>query len=541
MHVTVVVLDYRRSTFCLHDGDRRPTTYPRTSKLVASMAAEELPKSGAPILQERGRFWWTDNPLPITQFAADNSVVGELKIESEGRVTLDLDGVMSERWGAFSALASSTDEPGLRTRRIQGLLKDSNKRVLLCDLSRRGGRFSTSNVSTEGFLARYCLAGDQDFPRNLKDLSYPSVDLDLKGFEEWLRLGSIHTKRSKITLQTKYRHPKDIDYSLLNGKLSVVYDLFGPWRGETRSERLELRERVLLRFKPEERMYFEDVTTYHNLIQELFILMTDSNYSIDWPHVALSSKKKYTMYYARMMGNDDEPRYYNCVVSFIQLREKFGELLQTWWTGRETFGPGFGLYLGTRRGMQLYTEHWFIMLIWGIESYHRKKYGSMRSSSTERKVARILEQIANSKDRKWLAQLLRFASEPNLEQRIFETIENVPLDLDLKRVRKFSQGCAKDRNDMSHFGEHRDKDRTYSDFVRGLYRKSEALSHLYHLLILSEIGVDKTILRNWFDQGSRSYPMKSALVEVGLMEPGSERPRAPAPAPQQSATTPSAG
>jgi hypothetical protein len=93
---------------------------------------------------------------------------------------------------------------------------------------------------------------------------------------------------------------------------------------------------------------------------------------------------------------------------------------------------------------------------------------------------------------------------------------------------------------MSHFGEHRDEDRTYSDFVLALHRKSEALSHLYHLLILSEIGVDKTIIRNWFDQGSRSYPMKSALVEVGLMQPGSEPPRASADAPQQSATAPSA-
>jgi len=94
----------------------------------------------------------------------------------------------------------------------------------------------------------------------------------------------------------------------------------------------------------------------------------------------------------------------------------------------------------------------------------------------------------------------------------------VPVNLDLERVRKFAKGCAKDRNEMSHFGEHRDEDRTYSEFMLALDRKSEALSHLYHLLILSVIGVDRTILRNWFDQGFRSYPMKSNLVEVGLME-----------------------
>jgi hypothetical protein len=504
------------------------------------MAADELSRSGAPILQERGLFWWADDALPATQFAPDTSASGELKIEAEGRITLDLDGVISDRRRSFPALASSTDEPELRTRRILGLLKESNKRVLLCDLTRRGGRFATSNVSTEGFLATHCLVGAQDFARNLKELHYSYVDIDLNGFEEWLRLGSIRTKRNKVALQAKYRHPKNIDYSIPNGKLSVIYDLFGPWFGETRREKLDLRESVLLRFKPAQRMSFREVATYHGLLQDLFILMTDSNYNIDWPRVALRSKTRFTLYYARMMGKDDGPRYYDCVVNFIQMRENFGELLNNWWKKRETFGPGFNLYLGTRRGMQLYTEHRFIMLIWGIEAYHRKKYGSTRSGSIEKKVARILERIADSKDQKWLAQRLRFASEPNLEQRIFETIRDVPLDLDSKRVRKFAQECAKDRNDMSHFGEHRDEDRTYSEFMLALHRKNEALSHLYHLLILSEIGVDETILRNWFDQGFRSYPMKSALVEVGLMEPGAERHRSAAQG-LQGAPAPTAG
>ena len=34
----------------------------------------------------------------------------------------------------------------------------------------------------------YCLVGEQEFPRNLKDLAYSHVDVDLNGVEEWLRL-----------------------------------------------------------------------------------------------------------------------------------------------------------------------------------------------------------------------------------------------------------------------------------------------------------------------------------------------------------------
>src|SRR5690348_6837244 len=115
------------------------------------MATNALPQSVSHILQERGRFWWADTPLPTSQFAPEMSAVGELTIDSDGHITLDLDGLISAPHTALSALLTPRDEPELQTRKIQGLLKNSNKHVLLLQLSRRGGRFSTSNVSTEGF------------------------------------------------------------------------------------------------------------------------------------------------------------------------------------------------------------------------------------------------------------------------------------------------------------------------------------------------------------------------------------------------------
>src|SRR4051794_25654133 len=123
------------------------------------MASNELPRSGAPILQERGRFWWADESLPTIPFAPEASAVGQLTIESGGRITLDFDGIITTREKSFLALLSRSNEAELETRKIQGLLKDSNKRVLLFELSRRGGRFSTFGISTDGFSAEYCLVG----------------------------------------------------------------------------------------------------------------------------------------------------------------------------------------------------------------------------------------------------------------------------------------------------------------------------------------------------------------------------------------------
>ena len=114
------------------------------------------------LLQERGIFWWADGKLPPTKFAPASAIGGELRITIEGRITVDLDGFLTPGSRPSSALGTS-DDPLLRIRKIQGLLRQSNKRVLLSDLSRRGGRFASANVSFEGFMALHCLWATEIF------------------------------------------------------------------------------------------------------------------------------------------------------------------------------------------------------------------------------------------------------------------------------------------------------------------------------------------------------------------------------------------
>jgi hypothetical protein len=482
------------------------------------------------LLQERGLFWWADHPVPSTQFASDTSVFGELKIDREGRVTLDLERVMTEGASAMAALETSNDAQ-LKTRQIRGLLRDSNKRVLLCNLTRRGGRFATSNISYEGFRAAQCLVGDQDLPAKTKNISFAYIDVELKGFEDWLRLGSLFSTRSKVALHTKYHHPKQVDYALEGGKLSFIYDLSGPYFGKSRHDTLNIREVATIRFKWNRRFSIVDAINYFSRMQDLFILLSDSGHNLEWPMVTTKKDQWFTLFFQRITSADDGPRYYESITNFIQLRDTFGTLFATWWTKRESFGPGFNLYIATRRGMLMYTEHRFIMLIWGLEAFHRKKHGAKRSTRTENRIQQIIEKLTDPKDRRDLAKWLRYTPELNLEQRIFETISEVPLDLDRDRVRRFAIGCARDRNDMSHFGEHRDGERTYNEFLLAMHKKSEALSYLFHVLILHEIGLDGAILRRWVNEGFRSFHIKSALVEVGLLPADVIRPPVPIPRP----------
>ena len=70
----------------------------------------------------------------------------------------------------------------------------------------------------------------------------------------------------------------------------------------------------------------------------------------------------------------------------------------------------------------------------------------------------------------------------------------------------------------------------YTDFVHELMKKSEAISVVYHMLILHEIGIDGTTLCWWIYEGFHSYREKRTLVEGGLLDASILKPASP-PAP----------
>jgi hypothetical protein len=58
------------------------------------------------ILEESGYFWWSDVAVAQNQFAPDSSVVGKLTIDQEGRIRLELDGVLPNKHRPMAAFAA---------------------------------------------------------------------------------------------------------------------------------------------------------------------------------------------------------------------------------------------------------------------------------------------------------------------------------------------------------------------------------------------------------------------------------------------------
>jgi hypothetical protein len=175
-----------------------------------------------------------------------------------------------------------------------------------------------------------------------------------------------------------------------------------------------------------------------------------------------------------------------------------------------------------------YPEHQFVNLVWAIESLHR---GWQRDAGESPKVARRQKRIedilsrffgeGDRKPREWLAGRLKYAYEPTLENRIVESYDRLPFELDPPKLRAFAERCARCRNDI----------RMKVGVVQARMLRSFSLNCAYwpkrcvtfHALLLHEVGLSSDLLLKALTRGG----IGSMSVILALREVGIELPAAP--------------
>lgn len=464
------------------------------------------------ILEERGLFWWSREQVPIEQFAPDNSVSGTLTIQDDGSAALELDGVLPSKHGVMSAFVGSELPDGTC---ISGLLKGTAKHVLLTQLAQNGANMSAKGISFERYIASICLV-------SLKQLrsipKFKELVMPLSGYEEWLGLNAVTIEQTARSTSAKYKRPAPLVYRLSDQKLTIAFDLkerpyLRPFNNE-----FFMKQAATATIRYAQSIELEDILKQYQLFEDLLIMFTTKECALDWPS-AVSAKDRLRIYFRRSgrRSTSSIPKFYECIATFPKIRTVFGSVWEKWRARRETVGPGLFLYLGTRRGIQMYLEHRFVNLIWAIESFHRSTQLAAPAPPLKRKIERIVREVSRANDRKWLENRLAFALEPALSDRIFEILNALPLGIDRSRLYAFATVCARLRNDISHFGGKRNATSSYDSFLEDVHQCADALSILYQLVLLADIGVDSSILKKWIFEGPRSYPIKESLKRANLL------------------------
>lgn len=480
-----------------------------------SRREDEIIMSGF-ILEERGRFWWHDEPVPEGCWApnSENTQIGTLKIDDEGRSTLELDGFLPGIASNFHLFSHYQDLLSHK-RSIQGVLKESNKYILLEDVQGFGGMSRSSGISYPGYSANKSLISDDIFRQ--EPLLFQKMEIDLKGLEQWLRLGKNIKVKNEYPhrVSFSYRRPKEVHYSLDDGAIVLSYRYINVFQFPD-SYRFSFNEIVTFFYCPKENKSLEEMEQQFLLIQDFLIMLIGTSFELEWPYLISENGSRKKFYLSRMKGSSKEVEWFNCWTNFVQLKRNFGKIFSTWRKKRESYGSGFYLYLGNLRRMDLYVENRFMNMIWGLESLHRRKYKKQENLGISIKIQRILECLTSKKDREWLKYRLKNASEPSLADRIFQLFSSLPINIEKDKLQIFSKECADTRNSISHFGGRWDEEDgiSYSEFTIKVAKISEAITYLYHALILHEIGV-KIDIENMNHNGWR---LKQSLVNVGLLE-----------------------
>lgn len=463
------------------------------------------------IFSGRGYFWLAGEVEQMTMASATRAT---LTITGRGKIELKLD--QDERTWSDSSDTLAV----LQSNKFQifGRLVDSNQYVRLerafVSNERFAGPLGKTVTQISAFICLISAHTTQDLGscRRVNTIRIP-----LGPLRAWVDHPMPSYDKAENGFVVHYAAEPRFEFTLTLGQLAVA--TVSTAHASSIDRWLTVTQQAWIEFNLTDPVDLEKAAQLYFDIEDLLILLTNYECTFDWPVMRFPGVDlDCTVYCTRRRPVESTFSAIECWLLFSHIREGFGAVVQQWLDLREEFGPAFHLYLGTRRGVDLYEEHRFVNLIWGLEAFHRHTTQSADNTRIEAKIARIiggLDPNLTARDRKWLNGVLERALEPSLADRLFAIFSELPLRLTEERVRAFAKQCADRRNDISHRGGPAQRE-DYGAFVLELHHFADALNHIYHAAILLRLGIScQQIEHIFFDQPSSFYICHS-LKDAGL-------------------------
>jgi hypothetical protein len=148
-------------------------------------------------------------------------------------------------------------------------------------------------LSHGGYRATHCLVGYLYFPKLDERSLFISLEIDLTGYEEWLWLNSIETVRTESSISVEYRKPDSVVYAADEGNITIEYHIAGPSNGRWRDSNLSLTEKTLLGYNSKTHLTLEQMRQKFREFEDLFIILTNSNYNLSWPNIAFELRRQF--------------------------------------------------------------------------------------------------------------------------------------------------------------------------------------------------------------------------------------------------------
>lgn len=178
------------------------------------------------------------------------------------------------------------------------------------------------------------------------------------------------------------------------------------------------------------------------------------------------------------------------------LKDDVNQVFQNWFNKYDDLKFTINNFFGTLYNDFLYTEDKFLNYVFGLEVYHRTKYGGFNHKNENYLKIRkdILDQIHNKRHIQWLESRLRKHTENSLKQRLEHLFEvhNQSLNGLVDDVEKFIDNVVETR----HFHVHekvQNKELVITDIIE-LSRMTKKLRVVIQAILMFELGFDHEVI-----------------------------------------------
>lgn len=154
-------------------------------------------------------------------------------------------------------------------------------------------------------------------------------------------------------------------------------------------------------------------------------------------------------------SSQNEPRDH--LIPYSILQGNFQHVIQKWYKFYETFQIPINLINSRLKSKRLFNENRFLDAAHALEVFHRldSNINKFNTDYFEKlKITAIGAFAESKKDREWMEQLLRYANEPSLRQRLKDLIKRYELDflfVDCKKKKHFINIVINTRNYFTHY------------------------------------------------------------------------------------------
>lgn len=172
--------------------------------------------------------------------------------------------------------------------------------------------------------------GTRELTRRTAPLLFQKMEVELKGFEQWLMLRNVRTKRTVSRAVAWYEAPVDICFPLDDGTLVISYDMRGPDHGKHKSDRTQMAELVSADYSPNRAATLQEMRTQYGFLDDLLILLTGSHHQMEWPTLTHDEERhRCQFYFWRYTGSGKSPEWYECWVPFPKSKTVLANCFRT--------------------------------------------------------------------------------------------------------------------------------------------------------------------------------------------------------------------